>query len=732
MLLSAIIAERKEIISMKPFSRIFKYVWPQWHRLVVIVVTAMLIAALFSLSFMTVIPLLKVMMNEEGLHSWVDRTVCNWRYGVEFYVPNTLADSSQDTANYLRITKVKKGSLAEAAGLAPEDRIVGAGKFLIREGAEKVGSVKLLEELATTGESTITVQLQQLNKEGNLEDKQVPLNTGVKTTFINIAQWAVGFLPREETGSTKEHAVTFIILLMVAATIIRCTARFYQSYLAEKVVQVAVARLREDAFAHVMEMPVGFFSSEGTSDTTSRLLGDISATGKGVKILLGKALREPLKAISCLAGAMWISYKLTLIFLCCAPLTVVFVVLLGRKIKKATKRSLMSTARMLGKLQGAIGALRVVKVYNRQKHEHQAYQGINRRFLRQVLRVAKVNAGTGPILESLGMIGGSAALLFGIHWMVTTGEMRPSSFFGLIFLLGTSAESVRRVSDVWNKVQQANAASERVFAVIDEPAEFEKPGAIELGPLKEKIEFRDVIFTYPKSNKPVLNRINLTVKAGETVALVGPNGAGKTTLVNLIPRFYNIDSGSILIDGQDARDCTLRSLREQIGMVTQDVMTFNDTVAANIGYGKADATMAEIIAAAKRSFAHEFIEELPEGYDSTIGEHGSKFSGGQLQRIVIARAILKNPSILILDEAMSQVDADSEAKIHKALSELMHNRTCFVIAHRFSTVISADTIVVMDDGQIMAQGKHEELFQSCSVYRNLYETQLIIPDEAAN
>jgi len=294
-----------------------------------------------------------------------------------------------------------------------------------------------------------------------------------------------------------------------------------------------------------------------------------------------------------------------------------------------------------------------------------------------------------------------------------------------LVLLGAAADSVRKTSGIWNRVQEANAASERVFSVIDTPVEFEVPGAVELPPLKSKVEFRAVVFTYPGSSSPVLKGINLTVSAGHNVAIVGPNGSGKTTLANLMPRFYDPDSGQVLIDGKDIRDATLRSLRSQIGMVTQDVVTFNDTIATNIAYGKPGATEREIIAAAKRSFAHEFISPLPDGYDSEIGEQGAGLSGGQLQRIIIARAILNDPAILIFDEAMSQVDADSEAKIHKAIEEIMQDRTSFIIAHRFSTVITADVIVVMDDGKIVAQGQHEELIQTCPLYQSLYETQLV-------
>jgi ABC-type multidrug transport system fused ATPase/permease subunit len=322
------------------------------------------------------------------------------------------------------------------------------------------------------------------------------------------------------------------------------------------------------------------------------------------------------------------------------------------------------------------------------------------------------------------MLAGSVAIVVGASW-VTGKKMDGSEFLVLLMLLGGAASSARRTSDVWNKIQEANAAAERVFGMMDEPLEPQHPDAMELSTLKTKLEFRDIVFTYPGAEVHALNGINLTVLAGHRVAIVGPNGSGKTTLANLIPRFYDPDSGQILVDGIDIREATLASLRGQVAMVTQNVVTFNDTIAANIGYGKPGATREEIIQAAKRAFAHEFIEPLPNGYDTVIGEQGSGLSGGQLQRIVIARAILKNPAILIFDEATSQVDADSEAKIHNAIEEIMHDRTSIVIAHRFSTIVAADVIVVMNNGRIIAQGRHEELIRSCRLYQSLYETQLV-------
>ena len=729
---------------MNAFRRVFKYVWPQWPRVIVVVVCAFLVASLLSLSFMTIIPLLRVMMGKEGLHGWVDRKNCDYKYGVDFYVPDTrdLAESDgRDIAYYLLVTDVKKRSLADVAGLKPGDKIVGVGDFLVSEEPERISFPTLLEELATTDESQITVQLRRSDKEDILE---LPLHTpedkayvdalrlgriermkwSAKIAVVKRAQWVVGFLPREETESNKTKAVIYIILAMGVLTVVRCFAKFYQGYLAQKVVQVGINHLREDAFEHVVDMPMGFFANERPSDAVSRIVRDTSVMGKAIKIMLGKALREPLNAMFMLGCAMLLNWQLTLIFLCAAPLVFGLLAGFGRKIKRATKKSLVVSSQMLGKLQETMSALKVVKVYNQQDYEGRNFRNINNRLLKQLLKISKIDAATMPILEVLGMAAGGAALIIGAHW-VTSGRMESPEFLGLLILLGAAAEAVRKTSGIWNKIQEANAAAERVFAIIDEPVESEKPGAIELGPLKDKIEFVDVVFTYPGTYKPVLKGINLSVQAGHNVAIVGPNGSGKTTLANLMPRFYNPDSGRIFIDGKDIQHATLASLREQIGMVTQNVVTFNDTIAANIAYGKRGATSQEIIAAAKCSFAHEFVELLPNGYDTVIGEQGAGLSGGQLQRIVIARAILKNPCILIFDEATSQVDAESEAKIHKAVEEIMKDRTSFIIAHRFSTVITADVIVVMDDGQIVAQGQHDELMQSCPLYQSLYETQLV-------
>jgi ABC-type multidrug transport system fused ATPase/permease subunit len=683
---------------------------------------------LFSFSIATILPLLKVMMGEEGLHGWIHRKICEDRYGVRLYVPDSvdLADpNNPEIAYHLRIVELKDDGFAAQAGLRREDLIIGAGASLVGPERQRVPSSRLLWELATIANvKSIAVQYRRIDESGQLVTRPQEIQCHKKPYYADHAQRLLRYVPQEQTRENKRKAVIFIILLMLAVTAVRCVARFYQDYTVQKVVDTSLARLREDAFHHSLGIPVGFFAEQGSSSTVSRLVADTGMIGGGIKVLLGKTLREPLKAIGMVAAAMWIDRNLTVVFLCGAPAALYAISKLGRKIKRATRKSLANWAKVLGKLREALDALKVIKVYNRQDYEGASFTGINRRLLKQQLRIAKVSAATEPLLETLGMAAGCVGLVLGAHW-VYKGTMQASDFFVLIILLGATAESVRKTSDVWNKIQQANAAAERVYNILDEPVEPERPDAVGLEPLREKIEFQDVVFSYAGADRPVLKGVNLTVRAGHNIAIVGPNGSGKTTLANLIPRLFNPDSGRILIDGRDINDATLSSLRSQIAMVTQNVVTFHDTIAANIGYGKPGATRDQIIQAAKRSFAHEFISPLPQGYDAIIGEQGAGLSGGQLQRIVIARAILKNPAILIFDEATSQVDADSEAKIHRAIEEIMQDRTTFIIAHRFSTVITADMIVVMDDGRIIAQGQHEELMQCCPLYQSLYETQLV-------
>ncbi|MBN2589087.1 MAG: ABC transporter ATP-binding protein [Sedimentisphaerales bacterium] len=707
---------------MKQINRIFKYVWPQWPDIILVVTSALVIATFLSISFVSIIPLLKLMMGNEGIHGWVERKIVANRYGMTFSTP----DYTNQSSKYLIINGVDndKKSPAKKAGLNAEDMIIDVKVMQEDSDVNDISRNEMLRILATATPD-INFELAVRTSEDVLNVNTLTLNSGEKPWFADPAEKILSYIPREMTPKNKTRAVVVFIIGIGIITLIRCTAKFIQEYVSQKIVQRAINKLREDTFAHALHMPSSYFAKERPSDTVSRIVRDSDLMGRAIKLMLGKALREPLNALFTLGFAFWIDWKLTLIFMFGAPFVFGIVAVFGKKMKKSTRKTLMAGSQMLAKLQETMIGLRVVKVYNRHDYENEKFKAINDRFLKHSLKMSKIDAATTPVMEVLGMAAGAAAIITGAYWVNYGRSISPEDFFGLLILLGVSAESARKTSDVWNKIQEANAAADRVFDIMDSPLEYEKPDAITLPVLKNKIEFRDISFSYPGTTAQALKHVNLTIQAGHNVALVGSNGSGKTTLANLIPRFYDPESGHVLIDGQDIRDVTLFSLRNQIGMVTQNVVTFNDTVASNIAYGKPEATQEEIIEAAKRSFAHEFIEPLPNGYDTIIGEDGSGLSGGQLQRIIIARAILKNPAILIFDEATSQVDAESEAKIHKAIEEIMQNRTSIIIAHRFSTVISADVIVVMNKGQIVGFGQHDELIKKCQVYKNLYENQLV-------
>ncbi len=729
---------------MKAFGQMLRYIWPQWPRIVVVVLSAVAIAAMLSLSFVTIIPLLKVMIGTEGLHGWVDRKACEYYYGLEFYAPAPLQltdGPGPSLRTHLWVTKVAKGSLAETAGIHPLDYIADVNDLKPRD--PNTAYLRLMQELAVPRQNTVSIELRRSQEEGLLSltaEMKTPCERQCIETLnwnsfqrarwhagvaaVRGMQWLTSFLPREQTAENKVKAVFLIMLVTGVTTVVRCIAKYFQDYEGQKIVEVAANHLREDVFERLTRMPIKVFADEKPSDMISRIVRDTVIMSTALRVLLGKALREPMNALAMLAVALYFDWKLTLVFLGAGPLVVVLFGTFGHKMKKATRRSLAASSQMLAKLQEAVAGLRIIKVYNQEQYEQRAFQDISKRLLRQLLNMSKVDAATQPVLEVLGMFAGCAALVVGMQW-VATEQLDGAEFLGLLILLGAAAESVRKTSDIWTKIQQANAAAERIFEVLEQPVEIEKPEAPALPPVKQSIEFQDVTFSYPGTERPALDGIHLVVTAGHNVAVVGPNGSGKTTLANLLPRFYDPDAGRVLIDGRDIRDVTLRSLRSQIGMVTQQVISFNDTIAANIGYGRSGATREEIIAAAQRAYAHEFICRLPKGYDSMIGEQGVGLSGGQLQRIVIARAILKNPAILIFDEATSQIDADSEAKIHDAIEEIMQGRTTFIIAHRFSTVVAADVIVVMNEGRIVAQGQHEELMRTCPIYQALYETQLI-------
>jgi len=709
---------------MRNLFRVLHYVKIQYKLLILSFVFAFLTTALFSLSIAAMLPLMKVIIGEEGPQGWINRAIVKHRSGITIkaeelqeIIPGGGSRPAQRSP--LLIQSIKKNSPAWEKGLKENDIIlsVAAGPDLEPESLDRD---QLLDKLARIN-SPDPVQLSFRPLSGNEGSLSLRLKT--PPWYTPAAYSLLKLLPPQHDPHFKQKCIELIIILMLIATIFRCLFRFGHEYLVNRITFRSLLWIRLEAYRTAVRLPLSYFSTKGVSDTMSRFLQDTNRISSAITTVFGKAVREPIQIIILAIIAFSIDVWMTLIVITGVPIAGIILHKLSQKMKKATRRALESWSKMLGRLQGTFLGIKIVKGYHQEEFEERSFRQVNERLLKQQLRMAKIDAASGPALEALGIGAACVGMIFAANWMLQ-GNMATSDFFTLVLLLGTMAESGRKLGDIIPRIQTANASADRVYALIDTPAEADPPAAVELGRLSHSLEFRRVCFSYPDNPNPALVDINLTVRVGQTVAVVGPNGSGKTTLLNMIPRFFIPDEGQVLIDGVDIAQVTLQSLRRQIGIVTQQTVVFNDSIAANIAYGNQQATQQEIIAAAQQAYAHEFIEKTADGYQTIIGEQGMTLSGGQLQRLAIARAILRDPAILIFDEAMSQIDADSEVKIQKALADFARHRTSFIIAHRLSTVIDADLIVVLDRGRLVACGDHHSLLQQSNIYRQLYEIQL--------
>ena len=472
---------------------------------------------------------------------------------------------------------------------------------------------------------------------------------------------------------------------------------------------------------------MSYFGKHGTSDVTSRLVQDSQNLQDGFKTVLGQAIAEPIKAGLALLVAAIIDWRVTLFIIIFAPLMAAMIKKFGKKVRRASRAALQNSAHMLGQIEGTLVGIRVVKSANAERFERRRYGEIMDDLQRDQVNMARYEAYSTPTLETLGMLAVGCVLMFAAYLIFEKKTLSKTEFLLVLFCLVTIGESLRRVSKLNNVLQKSNAAAARIFELLDLPIErINTAGKVRrmMRGVKRDITFEGVAYQYPNTQTPAVSNLTLRAPRGQSVAIVGRNGSGKTTLLSLLPRFIEPSAGRIAIDGVDIRDLSLRSLRRAIAIVTQDPVIFPDTIANNIAYGQPGATTAQIEDAARQAFAHDFILAKPDGYATHLGGLGGQLSGGQKQRLNIARAIVRQAPILILDEATSQVDAESEHLIQQAIEKLMHERTTFVIAHRFSTILAADTIVVMDQGRVVGQGKHEQLLTGCATYKQLYERQL--------
>jgi subfamily B ATP-binding cassette protein MsbA len=529
------------------------------------------------------------------------------------------------------------------------------------------------------------------------------------------------YLPRADAIDLRMVAV-----LLVGLTLAKGVAEYFSSYFMSRIGQSVIADLRSSLYDHITRQAAPFFSKHPTNELTAHLMSDAAMVERSVSDTLRDLLRESVSLVVYLALLFKFNWWLASALLLLGPPVAYLVNNFNRRLRHYINSRQQSGAEMLDLAQEAISSQRVVKAFGMEDYESRRFLDAARKQMRDQLRAMRIYFLSPIALETVGVVA-VAALLIYAHGSISSGDMTLGAFVAFLVVMFKSYDPIRRLSRLQHDLQQGLASAARIFKIMDEDVEMrDKPGAIGLERFSRQMEFRNVSFHYGAGfDLPVLKDVSFKVRAGEMVAIVGQSGAGKSTLTNLIPRFYDVVEGAVLIDGHDVRDLRIASLRRSIAVVTQETHLFNDTVRANIAYGSHGVNDGDesIKRAARAALADEFISKLPKGYNTVVGERGLILSGGQRQRVAIARAILKNAPILILDEATSALDAESEMLVQQALNNLMAGRTTIVIAHRLSTVRRADRIIVLDAGRVVEMGAHHELLGLDGVYRRLYELQ---------
>ena len=494
-----------------------------------------------------------------------------------------------------------------------------------------------------------------------------------------------------------------------------------------RIVELSLVRdIRNKLYAHIQSLSLGYFNRQKTGNITSIVINDVEHLQIALGATFQKLFVEPINVITFVSLLFIISWKLALIALIIIPLAGIAVIGIGKSIRRKSRRTQKKVADIMQILSETLSSIRIVKAFANEKNEVSKFSKESKNYFKLLLRRGRLDLLAGPITESFGVVIGVILLWYGGTEVLMQRGLNPEDFIRFILILFSILGPIKQMGNVNLRIQTGYASAERIFSLLDTPKDIiERSNPLQLKSFNKHIEFKNLSFEYEESEGLVLSNINFKINKGEVVAIVGPSGAGKSTIADLIPRFYDPKDGEILIDQENIKKLSLASLRKNMGIVTQDVILFNDTIKNNIAYAQPKATMESIINACKAANALEFIEEIPEGFEAIIGERGVKLSGGQKQRIAIARALLKNPPILILDEATSSLDTESEKKVQTAIEALLKDRTALIIAHRLSTVQTANKIITIEKGRISEIGTHDELYSNDGLYRKLYDIQFL-------
>jgi subfamily B ATP-binding cassette protein MsbA len=675
---------------MKSLSRLIPFIWPYRWRLVLSVVCATLVAMLWATNLSAVFPVVKTLFDGQAPGEYVA----------------------------LQTEEVK----AESARLAARSTEIQA-------------ELRSYQAAASVVKTPAHIEL--INERATIESKRGDL-TRELWVLSCVDAYVIPWVPTDAF-----NAFALIVVLVLVATFLKGLLVFLQEVLVCSTVELTTVGVRDECFRHTLTLDYQTLMNEGTAKLTSRITYDTNVMASTLSFLGGKVVREPLKAIACIAFAFYVKWQLTLLALLFLPLIGWFLYKIGNKLRRASKRLMDSMSRIYKSLDETLSALKIVIAFNGARRHQDHFRRENRGYYHRTLHAMRIRALSHPVTELMGVFAVFLTLLPGSYlvlrgttsiWGITlTSDVMTVADLVLLYVLLVGAlDPLRKLSHVYSQLQQTVAATDRIFSFIDQESrvvEAEQPKT--LPRLSKSIVFDKVTFTYAGNDDDAILRaaalrdISVKVRAGEVIAVVGANGSGKSTLVSLLPRFFDPDEGTVLIDGVNIRDVRLQDLRKQISIVTQETMLFDGTIEENIRYGKPEATANEIHVVTRQAAVTPIIEEFPEGLQTQVGENGQALSGGQRQRIALARAMLRDPAVLILDEATSAVDAESETLIHEALKQYVDGRTVFLITHSVSPSLLGLVvrIFVMDDGELIATGSHAQLLETCVAYQRLYQTQ---------